>query len=111
MPDSPAIAEVLEKSLNAYYTNKRSENELSGSRIVVPTVYILADTSYSPCCVDAVAGQHVVAENMIVDFGNACLSPVRGVEVIYVFGRNTLDTDAVYAPFCGNLWRPRLSRP
>jgi len=98
LPDSPAIAEVLEKSLNAYYTNKRSENELSGSRIVVPTVYILADTSYSPCCVDVVAGQHVAAD-LIVHFGNACLSPVRGVEVIYVFGRNTLDTDAVYARF------------
>ncbi|KAF5096068.1 hypothetical protein D0Z00_002899 [Geotrichum galactomycetum] len=98
LPDSPAIAEVLEKSLNAYYTNKRSENDPNASNIVVPMVYILADTSYSPCCVDVVAGQHVAAD-LIVHFGNACLSPVRGVEVIYVFGRNTLDTDAVYARF------------
>lgn len=108
LPDSPAIAEVLESSLHIYYASKNGGNEQTS--LTVPMVYILADTSYSPCCVDVVAGQHVAAD-LIVHFGNACLSPVRGVEVVYVFGRNILDTDAVYARFVETYGTPESVDP
>lgn len=49
-------------------------------------VWILADTSYSPCCVDEVAAEHVKAD-IVVHFGDACLTPVEKIASCYVFGR------------------------
>lgn len=51
----------------------------------IPKIFILADTSYSPCCVDEIAARHLDAQ-VIVHFGNACLSPTKSLPVIYVFG-------------------------
>lgn len=53
-------------------------------------VYVLADTSYGSCCVDEVAAQHVDAD-VVVHFGDACLSRTSHLPVIYVFGRRTVD--------------------
>lgn len=47
-------------------------------------IFILADTSYSPCCVDEIAAQHVSAD-VIVHFGNTCLNRSRSIPVIHVF--------------------------
>ncbi|OWB64947.1 hypothetical protein B5S33_g1717 [[Candida] boidinii] len=49
-------------------------------------VWILADTSYSPCCVDEVAAGHVGAD-IVIHFGNSCLSPIQKLPAAYVFGR------------------------
>ncbi|ANB12050.1 Dph2p [Sugiyamaella lignohabitans] len=62
-------------------------------------VYILADTSYSPCCIDEVAAKHVNAD-VVVHFGNACLNPVRSFPVIYVFDSTVnVDMDLVETKF------------
>lgn len=63
---SSQVAEILQQKLE----NKK--------------VFILADTSYSPCCVDEIAAQHVSAD-VIVHFGNTCLNRTRSIPVIHVF--------------------------
>lgn len=55
-----------------------------------PAVWVLADTSYSSCCVDEVAAEHVGAD-VVVHFGDACLSPVLRLPSIHVLGRPYLD--------------------
>ncbi|KAF7999887.1 hypothetical protein HF325_005736 [Metschnikowia pulcherrima] len=55
-------------------------------------LWILADTSYSACCIDEVAAQHVNAD-LVVHFGDACLNPVATLSSAYVFGKPHLDLD------------------
>lgn len=57
-------------------------------------VWILADTSYSPCCVDEVAAEHVHSD-LVVHFGDACLNTVAKLPVAYVLGTPHLDIDKV----------------
>lgn len=90
LPDSPFAVEVLQKLLDDVF--KKEESWRS------PLVYILADTSYSPCCVDTVAAKHVSAD-MIVHFGNACLNPVNDIPVVYIFGKQVLDLEKIEARF------------
>ena len=45
--------------------------------------YVLADTAYSPCCVDEIAAQHVKGD-IVYHFGSACLNPTRTLPVTYV---------------------------
>ncbi|KAK1982041.1 diphthamide biosynthesis protein 2 [Colletotrichum cereale] len=61
-------------------------------------VYILADTSYSACCVDEIAAEHADAQ-MVVHYGRSCLSPTSRLPVIYVFTRHTLDIDQAVEAF------------
>ncbi|KAJ2896455.1 diphthamide biosynthesis protein 2 [Zalerion maritima] len=53
-------------------------------------LYILADTSYSACCVDEIAAEHVGAD-VVVHYGRSCLSPTVRLPVIYVFTRHALN--------------------
>ncbi|KAK3317720.1 putative diphthamide synthesis protein-domain-containing protein [Cercophora scortea] len=53
-------------------------------------IYILADTSYSSCCVDEIAAEHADAD-VVVHYGRSCLSPTSRLAVIYVFTKHTLD--------------------
>ena len=53
-------------------------------------VWILADTSYSPCCIDEVAAEHIKAD-IVVHFGDACLNPVDKINSCYVFGKPYID--------------------
>jgi diphthamide biosynthesis protein 2 len=53
-------------------------------------LFILADTSYSACCVDEVAAQHAAAD-LVVHYGQACLSPTSRLPVRYCFGRAPID--------------------
>ncbi|KAK1676659.1 diphthamide biosynthesis protein 2 [Colletotrichum godetiae] len=62
-------------------------------------VYILADTSYSACCVDEIAAEHADAQ-IVVHYGRSCLSPTSRLPVIYVFTRHTLDLDQAVEAFC-----------
>lgn len=56
--------------------------------------WVLADTLYSPCCIDEVAAEHVHAD-VVVHFGNACLNTVASLPAIYVLGRPQVDVAAV----------------
>ncbi|KAI0905484.1 putative diphthamide synthesis protein-domain-containing protein [Ustulina deusta] len=61
-------------------------------------LYILADTSYSACCVDEIAAEHADAD-AVVHYGRACLSPTARLPVLYVFTRQELDYEAVAESF------------
>ncbi|KAK6456677.1 putative diphthamide synthesis protein-domain-containing protein [Scheffersomyces xylosifermentans] len=61
-------------------------------------LWILADTSYSPCCVDEVAAEHVGSE-LVVHFGDACLNPVDKLSAVYVFGKPYIDINSLVAKF------------
>jgi diphthamide biosynthesis protein 2 len=63
-----------------------------------PKIYILADTSYSACCVDEVAAEHIDAQ-VVVHYGRSCLSPTSRLPVIYVFTKHVLGYDAVRQGF------------
>ncbi|RPA96010.1 diphthamide biosynthesis protein [Choiromyces venosus 120613-1] len=52
--------------------------------------FILADTSYSACCIDEIAAEHCAAD-VLVHYGRSCLSPTTRLPVIYVFTSNPLD--------------------
>lgn len=79
--DSAIVCQLLQESI-------------SGDR----RVWVLADTSYSPCCIDEVAGEHVGAD-LILHFGEACLNPVEKVNSAYIFGKPYLDTAKVIELF------------
>jgi len=51
--------------------------------------YVLGDTSYSSCCVDHVAAQHVDSD-LIIHLGFACLTQVEIIPVFYSFGMLSL---------------------
>lgn len=53
-------------------------------------MWILADTSYSPCCIDEVAAEHANSD-LVVHFGDACLNPVDKVRASYVLGKPKFD--------------------
>ncbi|KAL7276244.1 Diphthamide biosynthesis protein 2 [Rhizina undulata] len=61
-------------------------------------VFILADTSYSACCIDEIAAQHVAADGL-VHYGRSCLSPTTRLPVIYVFTSRSLDVSAAASSF------------
>ncbi|KAI0430134.1 putative diphthamide synthesis protein-domain-containing protein [Xylaria sp. FL1042] len=61
-------------------------------------LYILADTSYSACCVDEIAAEHADAD-AVVHYGRACLSPTARLPVLHIFTRQELDYDAVARGF------------
>ncbi|CRK32284.1 hypothetical protein BN1708_005675, partial [Verticillium longisporum] len=61
-------------------------------------IYILADTSYSACCVDEIAAEHADAQ-VVVHYGRSCLSLTSRLPVIYVFTHHALDHDAVASQF------------
>lgn len=51
-----------------------------------PRVFVLGDTSFGSCCVDAVAAQHLSAD-AIVHFGHACMSAPSDVPALYILDR------------------------
>ncbi|KAG0222402.1 putative diphthamide synthesis protein-domain-containing protein [Mortierella sp. GBAus27b] len=81
LPDSGLVAQLI--------------REKTGSG-----VYILADTSYGSCCVDEVAAQHISAD-VIIHYGRSCQSPTSRLPVIYVFGKQPVDTQDCASAFDG----------
>lgn len=55
-------------------------------------LWVLADTSYSSCCVDEVAAEHVKAD-LLIHMGDACLNDVSKLSCAYVFGKPHVDVD------------------
>eukprot|EP01083_Nonionella_stella_P021844 60470_1 len=64
-------------------------------------LYIMADTTFAPCCVDEIAAQHVHGE-VIIHYGWTCCSPTNRTPVLHVLGRKTMNiqlfTDLLFTP-------------
>ncbi|KAG5973828.1 hypothetical protein E4U55_000241 [Claviceps digitariae] len=61
-------------------------------------IHILADTSYSACCVDEIAAEHADSD-VVVHYGRSCLSPTSRLPVIYVYTSRQLNHGAVVERF------------
>lgn len=85
--DAPKVAQILEKEL-------APEDKAEP----LPRVAILADTSYSACCVDEIAAEHADSE-VVVHYGRTCLSPTSRIPAIYIYTSHKLDLDTVVAQF------------
>ncbi|KAI1845506.1 hypothetical protein JX266_008364 [Neoarthrinium moseri] len=89
----------LETDINAKTAPEPSRAEEAGKKEKsIPRIYVLADTSYSACCVDEIAAEHADAD-AVVHYGRACLSPPSRLPVFHVFTRQELDYDAVVEAF------------
>ncbi|KAK0625393.1 putative diphthamide synthesis protein-domain-containing protein [Bombardia bombarda] len=94
--DAPWVVQALSAALQSLHTEAESE---TGSAPPKPErIYILADTSYSSCCVDEIAAEHADAD-VVVHYGRSCLSPTSRLPVIYVFTQHELDHGAALAAF------------
>ena len=83
VPTQAQMQPVAQPSPRSHGEEEEEEEEIK--------LFILADTTYSACCVDEVAAEHVCAD-AVVHYGRACLSPsARGLPAIYVFGTRPLD--------------------
>ena len=78
------------------------------STLLPPTtsLYILADTSYAPCCVDITAAQHCNAD-AIIHYGLACLSTSYSIPTHFVFGQAPLLTQPLYDAIALEGWEDR----
>lgn len=82
--------ESLEKTIDSKTCSGNCGSKCKNKDKFLQEVWILADTSYSPCCIDEVAAEHVKAD-IVVHFGDACLNPVEKIESAYIFGKPYLD--------------------
>lgn len=99
--DAPKVVTLLQEELDLIpqAEGKGGEEESSGDRNQQQEkIYILADTSYSSCCVDEIAAEHIDA-HVVVHFGRSCLSPTSRLPVIYVFTKHALDLDDALQSF------------
>ncbi|KAH6609069.1 diphthamide biosynthesis 2 [Trichoderma cornu-damae] len=87
--DAPRVVEVLKQELESASTEEGARDW---------RICILADTSYSACCVDEIAAEHANAD-VVVHYGRTCLSPTSRLPVIYVYTSHELDHDAVVEQF------------
>ncbi|KAG6206082.1 Diphthamide biosynthesis protein 2 [Claviceps purpurea] len=83
--DAPRVVQTLEAQL--------CEDGDESRRI-----HILADTSYSACCVDEIAAEHADSD-VVVHYGRTCLSPTSRLPVIYVYTSHELNHGAVIERF------------
>ncbi|KAI8623203.1 putative diphthamide synthesis protein-domain-containing protein [Xylariaceae sp. FL1651] len=82
-----SVAEETEQNVGAVEVGQRKQRQRQ-------RLYILADTSYSACCVDEIAAEHAEAD-AVVHYGRACLSPTARLPVLHIFTAQELDHDAV----------------
>lgn len=85
--DAPRIVEAL-----------NTELEPKDGEDIKRRIYVLADTSYSACCVDEIAAEHAAAD-VVVHYGRTCLSPTSRLPVIYVYTSHELDHGVVVKEF------------
>ncbi|KAK8075596.1 hypothetical protein PG997_010259 [Apiospora hydei] len=102
LPSRPAVVAEETKETNTteqpLETDMTTQSESAKAEGQETRLYILADTSYSACCVDEIAAEHADAEG-VVHYGRSCLSPTSRLPVIYVFTKQKLDYDAVVGSF------------
>lgn len=85
--DAPRVVELLKAEFATVHDPKETE---ANQQQPNERIWILADTSYSACCVDEIAAEHVDAD-VVVHYGRSCLSPTSRLPVIYIFTKHTLD--------------------
>ncbi|KAI2604107.1 diphthamide biosynthesis protein [Hypoxylon fragiforme] len=91
LPDAPWIVNALRKELRSVAAHLQGDGEENEEKPAESQrLYILADTSYSACCVDEIAAEHANAEG-VVHYGRACLSPTSRIPVIHIFTKQKLD--------------------
>ncbi|KAK4159535.1 major facilitator superfamily domain-containing protein [Cladorrhinum sp. PSN259] len=93
LADAPWVVQALKEEL----ASLGKENGETASE-PAERIYILADTSYSACCVDEIAAEHADAQ-VVVHYGRSCLSPTSRLPVIYVFTQHQLDLASVGEAF------------
>lgn len=72
--------------------------EQLNSRVDGLKTAILGDTSYSSCCVDEVAAQHINGD-AIIHFGHACHYLSSTIPVFYVYLKQDIDIDHMVSQF------------
>jgi diphthamide biosynthesis protein 2 len=87
--DAPRVVEVLKQELESTSAQEGAKDW---------RICILADTSYSACCVDEIAAEHANSD-VVVHYGRTCLSPTSRLPVIYVYTSHELNHDAVVEQF------------
>ncbi|KAI1120895.1 putative diphthamide synthesis protein-domain-containing protein [Nemania abortiva] len=95
-PETDSAAESTEQQGTGAAAPPRGAQQIQGGK--GQRLYILADTSYSACCVDEIAAEHADAD-AVVHYGRACLSPTARLPVVHIFTRQELDYDAVAKAF------------
>ncbi|TRX91535.1 hypothetical protein FHL15_007540 [Xylaria flabelliformis] len=104
LADAPWVVGALSRELEKLEDAEQGEREVGTSgdaqqkQKQTKRLYILADTSYSACCVDEIAAEHADAD-AVVHYGRACLSPTARLPVLHVFTSQELDHDAVAESF------------
>ncbi|KAK4452199.1 putative diphthamide synthesis protein-domain-containing protein [Podospora aff. communis PSN243] len=93
--DAPWVVGALGAELAALSAEATSDGKPEDA---AERIYILADTSYSACCVDEIAAEHADVD-VVVHYGRSCLSPTSRLPVIYVFTQHKLDRDHALAAF------------
>ncbi|KAJ0122677.1 diphthamide biosynthesis protein 2 [Diaporthe amygdali] len=98
--DAPKVVTLLQDELDSIPQGeeKDDQKDIPQDRKQQEKIYILADTSYSSCCVDEIAAEHIDA-HVVVHFGRSCLSPTSRLPVIYVFTKHTLNLDDALQSF------------
>ncbi|GAO19355.1 uncharacterized protein UV8b_03293 [Ustilaginoidea virens] len=87
--DAPRVVQALQAELGA----------VPGAGGRPRRLHILADTSYSACCVDEIAAEHADAD-VVVHYGRACLSPTSRLPVVYVYTSRQLNREVLVGKFC-----------
>lgn len=64
-----------------------ADHDIGAERLPPPFFYVIGDNSSGSCCVDEKTAKHLDT-HIIVHFGDACLSSVPSIPVLYVFPRN-----------------------
>jgi diphthamide biosynthesis protein 2 len=93
--------ESVEKTIDNKECNGNCQSNCKNKNKYNQEVWILADTSYSPCCIDEVAAEHINAD-IVVHFGDACLNPVDKINSCYVFGKPYIDINKLIKTFKDN---------
>lgn len=88
LKESVKIVTALKNELQSLGRNSESQPTGMERRVSHGAVqlYVMADTTYSSCCVDEVGAAHVNAE-CVVHYGSACFSPTSRLPAWFVFGK------------------------
>ncbi|PVU86113.1 hypothetical protein BB559_006015 [Furculomyces boomerangus] len=62
-------------------------------RLTSKKVVVLGDTTFGSCCVDEVAAQHVNSD-LVVHYGNTCLSNTSNLPVLYVYTQREINVES-----------------
>ncbi|KAI0881367.1 diphthamide biosynthesis protein [Annulohypoxylon maeteangense] len=99
LPDAPWVVNALGAELDKRQEDGQGQDQgQDQERQRKRRLYILADTSYSACCVDEIAAEHADADG-VVHYGRACLSPTSRLPVLHIFTKQTLDYASVTTSF------------